>query len=406
LNQHILGNVSKKFFEEGRVMDLYNKALELIPWGVQTGSKRPDFLFFGEGPVYVKKAFGSRIVSIDGKEYIDYIMALGAVILGYNIESQIESIEKVAREYILTSLSSPLEVKVAEKIVKVIPSAEMVRFFKTGAEATSAAVRVSRYYTGRDKIMACGYFGWHDWANKGEGIPKRIKELTKWFNWENLDYVEKELKSKDYAAVIVEPVMGDNPSVEKLKFLRSLTEITGTILIFDEIKTGFRFLKRSAQAYFNIVPDLTVLGKAVANGMPLSVLCGKKEFMKAMEHIWISTTYGSEALSLAAANYTINFLTDEKIEELWNLGKKLIDGLKEIVSKNGVSGTVIGYPVMNQIKFSKDEDEKIFIRESMKLGVLFKRGGYNFVSLSHTEEDIEKSLDVADVVLKKLQKGG
>jgi len=387
-------------------MDLYNKALELIPWGVQTGSKKPDFLFFGKGPVHVRKAFGSKIISIDGKEYVDYIMALGAVILGYSIEPQIEAIEKIAKEYILTSLSSPLEIEVAEKIVKVIPSAEMVRFFKTGAEATSAAVRLSRYYTGRDKIMACGYFGWHDWANKGEGIPQCVKELTKHFNWENLDYVEKELKNKDYAAVIVEPVMGDEPNAEKLRFLRDITETTGTILIFDEIKTGFRFLKRSAQAYFNVVPDLTVLGKAIANGMPLSVLCGKREFMKAMEHVWISTTYGSEALSLAAANYTIDFLTDEKNKKLWSLGEKLINGLKEVVSKNGVGGTIIGYPVMNHLKFYKDEDEKIFIRESMKLGVLFKRGGYNFVSLSHTEADIEKSLDVADIALKKLQKGG
>ncbi|MCD6238305.1 MAG: aminotransferase class III-fold pyridoxal phosphate-dependent enzyme [Thermotogae bacterium] len=384
-------------------MRLFDEARGLIPWGVQTGSKKPDFLFFGEGPVYVKKAFGSHIMDVDGNEYVDYVMGLGAIILGYNISVQRDAILKTMSDYILTSVSSPLEIEIAKKIVALVPSAEMVRFFKTGAEATSAAIRLVRHIRGRDKILACGYFGWHDWANSGSGIPVCIRELTERFDWKDVSSLEGRLKSDEYAAVIVEPVIDNEPDKETLEYLRKITTLTGTVLIFDEIKTGFRFSPGGAQEYFGVIPDITILGKGIANGMPLSAVAGRRDLMKKMEDLWISTTYGSEALSFASAAATLNMINKTNVEKIWELGKELMDGLKSIIYRSKIDAEVVGFSPMSRIKFAKEEDERTFIRRSMESGILFKRGGYNFISMSHTRDDIQRSLDVAENALKGVE---
>ena len=387
-------------FERSRKM--YEKALNLIPWGVQTGSKRPDFLFFNDGPIYVKRAKGSRIWDVDGNEYIDYIMALGAVFLGYNVDEWIDHLKERMDEFILTSLSSYLEYELASEIVGFIPSVEMVRFFKTGAEATSAAVRLARYVTKRDGILACGYFGWHDWANRGGGIPKCVVEMTVRFEWDELGRVSELLRSGKFACVIVEPVMGDEPKREKLDFLRSLTRETGTLLIFDEIKTGFRFPEGSAQAHFKVFPDLTVLGKALANGMPLSALGGKREIMERMSDLWISTTYGSESLSIASALFTVSEIK-KKVKKAWDLGEELMSGISKILERYGLDAEVVGYPTMFWVRFGVDDMEREFILGALRRGVLLKRGGYNFASLSHSSDEIERTLEVVEDVVKEMR---
>ncbi|HDM70477.1 MAG TPA: aminotransferase class III-fold pyridoxal phosphate-dependent enzyme [Thermotogales bacterium] len=386
---------------------IYEESLKLIPWGVQTGSKRPEFLFFGDGPIYVAKAKGSKLWDVDGNEYIDYIMALGAVFLGYNRDEWLKFITEQMERFVLTSLSSVLEYELASEIAGFIPSVEMIRFFKTGAEATSSAVRVARAFTGREKILACGYFGWHDWANTGYGIPDEVKKLTIWFKWDEIDRVEGLLENDEFAGVIVEPVMGDEPTREKLEFLRDVTKRTGTLLIFDEIKTGFRFPSGSAQSYFGVIPDLTVLGKSLANGMPLSALGGKRDVMKEMEKLWISTTYGSEALSLASSLFTVREIKRAGIEKTWNLGEMMMSEISRILCSYGMdkNAKVVGYPTMFWVKFEDEDMERKFIRAVMRRGILLKRGGYNFLSMAHDRNDVDRTLDVVDEVLRRIGRG-
>ena len=281
-----------------RSHDLKAKAKRLIPSCTQTFSKGPTQFVQGAAPVFIARGQGSHVWDVDGNEYIDYPMALGPVILGHNYPAVTKAVSKQLQEGTIFSLPHPLEIEVAEILVEIIPSAEMVRFGKNGSDATSGAVRLARAYTGRDLIACCGYHGWHDWyigaTSRNRGVPEAVRRLTIPFEYNNIEDLRRIFEDHpgNVAAVIMEPVGITEPKNEFLPQVRELTQREGALLIFDEVVTGFRIALGGAQEYFGVAPDLTCLGKAMANGYPLSAVVGRREIMELFDEIFFSFTFG------------------------------------------------------------------------------------------------------------------
>jgi len=315
--------------------ELYEKALNLIPSTTQTLAKGPQQNVKGISPKYLHKGKGSHVWDVDGNEYIDFNMGIGPLSLGYAYPKVDEAIKKQLEDGITFSLMHPLEVEVAELINEIVPNAESVRYSKTGADVTSAAIRVARAYTGKNKILCCGYHGWHDWyisvTDRNKGIPEVICDLTFTINYNDIQSVKDSIDS-DIAAIILEPFVFEPPKDNFLQELRKLCDENGILLIFDEMWTGFRIALGGAQEFFRVNADLAAFSKAVANGMPLSILTGRKEIMKVLdEEVFFYTTFGGEALSLAAAKATIEELRDKNVPQfLADQGKKLKDGYNTI----------------------------------------------------------------------------
>ena len=309
-----------------RSMLLFEDVKELIPGGSQTFSKSYTQVPFGKSPLFFDYAKDAITRDIDGNEYIDTVNSLLPIILGYQDQDVDAAIRDQLSKGITYSLASPLEFKLAKLICKYVPSAQMVRFMKNGSDATSAAIRLSRAYTGRDKIVSLGYHGWHDWyvsaTTRSLGIPKSVGNKIIKLPFNDLDAVQNALeKNKNkIAAIILEPYCISEPDPGYLKSLRELCDNNSLILIFDEIVTGFRFSLGGAQEFYRVTPDLTCLGKAMANGMPISCIAGKKEILEEFENVFISGTFGGECLSIAAAIATINKLEQLNVhQKIWEL---------------------------------------------------------------------------------------
>lgn len=317
-------------------------AEERIPLGAQTVSKSRLTLTPGLAPLYGDSAKGCRIWDIDGNEYVDLINSLAAVTLGYSDPEINEAVIAQVPKGTGISLSHPIELDVAEKICSLVPSAEMVRFGKNGSDATSAAVRVARAYTGRDNVVVCGYHGWHDWyigtTPRGLGVPKHVSDLADSVPYNDLDAVEELLKATPTAAMILEPMNTTWPDPGYLEGLRSLCDKYGSLLIFDETITGFRFAKGGAQEYFGVLPDLSTFGKGLANGYPLSAVTGKKKYMMMLERVFFSGTFGGELLSLTAANVVLDrVMNTDVISKITSIGKSINERVVPLIESNGLS---------------------------------------------------------------------
>jgi len=396
-----------------RSNDLYKIALDLIPATTQTLAKGPQQNVDGIAPKYLEKGKGSHVWDVDGNEYIDFNMGIGPLSLGYAYPKIDNAIKKQLEDGITFSLMHPLEVEVAQLINEIVPNAESIRYSKTGADVTSAAIRVARAYTGREKVLCCGYHGWHDWyisvTDKNKGIPKSTDDLTFTINYNDIQSVEDSIDS-DIAAIILEPFVFEAPKDKFLNKLRKLCDDNGILLIFDEMWTGFRIALGGAQEYFGVKADMATFSKAVANGMPLSILTGRKEVMKVLdEDVFFYTTFGGEALSLAAAKATIKELREKNVPAyLAAQGKKLKDGYNQIANDLGMDYTkCIGYECRSLITFDPNAGNPLEIKalvqqEMIKRGILW--GGFHNMSFSHTDEDVEYTLKVYREVLPILKK--
>ena len=342
---------------------------------------------------------------MDGNEYIDYPGALGPIILGYAYPATTEAVTKQLQEGITFSLMHPLEVEVAQLLVDVIPCAEMVRFAKNGSDVTSQAVRVSRAYTGRDKIAKCGYHGAQDWyvasTTRDRGVPSFNKKLILEFQYNRIETLEKIFGENpgEIACVIMEPVITEEPKDGFLEQVQGLVRRNGAVFIFDEVKTGFRVALGGAQELYGVVPDLACCGKAMANGMPISALVGKAEIMKEFEDVFFSMTFGGEVLSLAAALSTIKELRDKNVfAHLWKQGEKLKNGYNSLAAEFGLTDCTVcaGLPPKALVQFFDAGGfaaltlKSLFQQEVIKRGVLFN--GEHMLSYSHSDEDIETTL--------------
>lgn len=405
-------NLTNSFPSIEKSNELYNRALGLIPSVTQTLAKGPTQWINGVAPKYLVKGKGSHVWDVDANEYIDYMMGVGPLSLGYAYPKVDKAIRKQLEDGITFSMMHPLEVEVAEMMRDIIPNAEAVRYSKTGADATSAAVRLSRAYTGKNKILCCGYHGWHDWyiavTARNHGIPEAVKAISFTFNYNDIDSVKNSIDD-DVAAIILEPVVFQEPKDNFLHKLADLCKEKGIVLIFDEMWTGFRMALGGAQEYFGIVPDLATYSKAVANGMPISILTGKKEIMQlADEDIFFYTTFGGEALSLAATKATIEELRDKNVPKFLNeQGAKLKNGYNLIAQKLGIDYTkAIGYNWRSMATFDEKAGDPLLQKslmqqEMIKRGVLWQ--GFHNMSFSHSDTDVEYTLQALEESLTILK---
>ena len=287
------------------------RAEKSIPLGSQTFSKSRTQYPVGVSPLFINKANGTYVWDIDGNKYIDLVNSLAAITIGYKNKKIDNSVRKQMKKGSIFSLPGILEAEVAELIIETVPSAEMVRFAKNGSDVTTAAIRLSRAYTGKEEIAFCGYHSWQDWyigsTSMNKGVPKDVAKLSHRFIYNDIESLRKifENRPNKIAAVILEPMTSEYPKNIFLSEVKDLAKKNNSILIFDETITGYRYSIGGAQLEFNVTPDLTTLGKGIANGYPLSAIVGKREIMKEIENIFFSGTFGGELLSLAAAKTVI-----------------------------------------------------------------------------------------------------
>ena len=378
-----------------------------VPGFTSTGSKRPDALF--GTPARMTRALGCRVWDENGREYLDYVMALGAVALGYGHLEVNRAAEVALAAGVVGPLPPVAEEELAEALSERIPWLEQMRFLKTGAEAVAAAVRLARVATGRDDVLGCGYHGWLDWCQgTSEGVPAAVRGLFAELPFNDVAGGREmiRMRAPQLAAVVIEPVVVTEPTREWLQMLRSETERAGAILIFDEIKTGFRLAIGGAVARYGLRPgpDLVVFGKALANGFPLAVVGGRKDLMAAANRTWISSTLATEGVALAAARATLAvFERDDVCAYLHHVGTRLLHGLHEIARRHArvVTG-VAGIAEMCFLHYATEELSRAAAQGMAERGLLFKRTAYNFVSRAHDESIVDRTLETLDQALAAL----
>lgn len=327
---------------------LYRRALATIPLASQTFSKSAMATVEGAAPLFLERGGGARVWDVDGNAYIDYVLGLLPVVLGYRDPDVDAAIRAQLDKGISFSLATALEAELAERLVDLIPCAEMVRFGKNGSDATTAAIRLARAHTGRDKIAVCGYHGWHDWyigtTARHLGVPQAVRDLSVTFPFNDAGALETLLKRQPdgFAAVILEPVGLEAPKPGFLQGLRALCDRYGVVLVFDEIITGFRIHLGGAQAVYGVTPDLASFGKAMGNGMPISAIVGRRDIMMRMNDIFFSGTFGGETLSLAASIATVDKLKRaDGPAKVAAMGARLKKGVGGVIDSNGLAQELV-----------------------------------------------------------------
>ena len=372
----------------------WTETTHVIPNGVQTESKMPNRHVEGVYPKYITKGNGGRVWGDDGKEYVDYTCSLGTNLLGHANIGVANAITTQIRNGTLFGLPHPDETTLAIKLVDYFPSGEMIRFLKTGSEACSAAVKIARACTGKRVILTCGYHGWHDWynaitdRNRGSGAPG--KPTVYEFKYNDYKALATLIEKHDVAAIIMEPYVYEEPKDNFLRKIRRVCDEKKIVLIFDEVVTAFRTKKGSAQAMFGIVPDLTVIGKGLGNGVPIAAVLGKREFMKTLEgDTFISSTFGGDLLGIAAGLSVMEQLDSAVIDHIWRMGDCLKSRFNDYSA--GMDGVeCIGYPCRTFFKFPTEEHKSLFWQECLKKGVFF--GYAQFISFAHNRQDLDDTM--------------
>ncbi len=323
-----------------------SRARRVLVGGASTGSKRVAAIYGADvdAPAHFVRASGCRVVTPDGESLVDCTMALGSVALGYAEPQLTRAVIETIANGSVAGLSPALEVEVAERFCAAVPCAERVQFLKTGAEAMSAAVRIARTYTGRDIVVGCGYFGWHDWTSDSAGVPASTKQHFRKVPFDDVPALERAVAEAGtgLAAIAIEPVIERLPSEAWIARARALCDETGAVLIFDEIKTGFRLATGGYQQYADVVPDLAAFGKAMANGFPIAAVCGNAALMEAAERTWISSTLASEACALAATGAVLAWHERAEIcESLWRTGQEMRQVVGAAIAASEVPGVSV-----------------------------------------------------------------
>lgn len=393
------------------------RAERTIPLGSQTFSKSRTQYPVGISPLYASKVKGAHLWDIDGNKYIDLVSSLASITLGYNDKGVSTAVKKQLKQAINMSLPGKLEAEVAELIASLVPSAEMVRFGKNGSDATSAAIRLARAYTGHDHVIVCGYHGWQDWfigsTTRSKGVPKSVSALTHKFEFNNIHSLEvlfDQLGSK-VAAVIMEPMNSTYPNPGFLESVKNITHANGAVLVFDETITGFRFAAGGAQELFGVTPDLSTFGKGMANGFPISAIAGRREIMMEMEEIFFSGTFGGELLSLAAARHVLErFLNEDIAQQLSDNGAQLAKGTSGLIQGLGLSDflSLSGHPTWTFLNWKPTHSYSVDEIKTYFMQLVFERGllvlGTHNTTLAHTPRIQGKILDVYSEVLWEVRK--
>jgi glutamate-1-semialdehyde 2,1-aminomutase len=373
-----------------------------------TGSKRSAALFGAAGEslaLRMSRSSGCTVWDAEGRQYVDYIMGLGAVALGYGHPEVTRAATEGAQLGVVGPLPPVLEEALADDLCRAMPWLERVRFLKTGGEAVAAAVRLARVVTGRDAILGCGYHGWLDWCQvtEGRGVPAATRALYGELPFNDAGRTRELIRAAGdrLAAVVFEPVILEPPDPEWIAVLRDETMRVGAILIADEIKTVCRLAVGGGCERYGIRPDLVVMGKAIANGFPLAAVGGRADVMDAVSRTWISSTLATELVSLAAARATLAVMAEARApEHISRVGSRLLAGLHSLAGTHaGLVARAAGLPEMCFLEY---RDEPLSGRVAVacaERGLLFKRSAYNFVSLAHDDAVVDRTLGILDDAL-------
>lgn len=407
--------------------DLYNKAKTLIPGGTQLLSKRPEMFLPDRWPAYYDKAEGCYVWDLDGNKYMDMgYMGIGACILGYaNQEINVAVINAIDKSSMCT-LNAPEEVELAELMCKLHPWAQMVRYTRSGGEAMSVAIRIARASSGKDKILFCGYHGWHDWYLSSNlateksldghllpgldpaGVPRDLKDSAIPFNYNNteefLSLIEK--YKGQIGAVVMESIRDSWPTAEFISTIQKVVKEQGIVFIVDEITAGWRINAGGAHLVLGLEPDIAVFGKAISNGFPMSVIIGKRNIMQAAQETFISSTYWTDRIGPAAALATIKYFVNNKVQDyLIQAGEQVQKGWEQIAKKNELKIKIGGLAPLSHFVFDHEKPlvlKTLFTQEMLELGFLATTSFY--ASIAHKPELIELYLGACDKVFSFLSK--
>jgi glutamate-1-semialdehyde aminotransferase len=391
--------------------ELIKKGSETTPGGM-LGIRRPYNFVEGEYPIFIERGYSGHVVDVDGNDYIDMLCSYGPIVLGH-VEGEIDqAVIRQMQNGFCFSLVQEIQNKLQQKLIDVIPCAEMAVLAKTGSDVTTMAVRAARGYSGKNKVLRCGYHGWHDWCveHKG-GVPEAVASLTREFEYGDLEDLRSKLEENkgEYACIIITPVGHPlakdviTPPEGYLEGVRALADEYRVVLIFDEIRTGFRAALGGAGERYGVIPDMATFGKAMANGYPISALVGKKEVMRVMEKdVFISSTFFPNSLEMAAALKCIEILERENVvERIWQRGSSFLKELQRIKEKNMAPVTVSGIPPMPFLTFDKvDEDYKKrrreFYTQTIRRGLFIQPYHHWYICHRHTDDDLANALKAID----------
>ncbi len=387
---------------------LLSREVKVSPLAAQTYSKSYRYFCRGTAPSYMDHGDGCYIYDVDGNKFIDFICALGPITIGYNDPTVNKAVINQVHKFASGSLQSELEVQLAEKLCEIIPCAEMVRFVKNGSDATTAAIRLARAYTGRDTVLMSGYHGMHDWSigasSNNKGVPKAVCNLTKNFTYNDIDDLENKLKENKVAAVILEPIQSNGPKDGYLDAVKEMAHKYGAILIFDEVVSGFHYALGGAQELFNVSPDLVTFGKGMGNGYPISAVAGRKELLEQIEQgVFISTTFGGDSIAMAASLATLDILSQPGYyDHIIRIGTMLRDGIQNRIDKYDLNDTlsVSGLPAHCGLAFeghgslSYLDIQSVYSQTMIQNGILVF--AIYFLNSHHTETEAQAYLDATD----------
>jgi len=408
-----------------RSLELFEEGKKLIPGGV-LGARKPSDFIEGEYPIFLESGKGSRLTDVDGNEYIDFLCGYGPIILGYREEEVDEAVIRQIRDKgFCFTLTQRYQNQLAKKLSELVPCSEMSIFLKTGSDATTASIRIARAYTNRIKVMRCGYHGWHDWCVEMKGgVPEKLYEDVYEFRYNDLNQLaDLMVKYGNQTAAIIMTPFG-HPNHQKMEepqpgFLEGVREIAvryGAVLVFDEVRTGFRLAMGGAQELYGVTPDLAVLGKGMANGYAISVVTGKAEvMMAAAQKLFISSTFFPNSDGYIAALKTMEILErDNVLDKIWEKGGRLKKKIQGIINKYDAGAELTGVAPMFYITFKKDEADTYrdrrndFYTQLIRRGIFLHPHHHGYISYRHTEENLDttaKAIDEAMAFVKdKYQK--
>ncbi len=400
-----------------RSLSLAERGKQLIGGFTQSMMKKPEQFAQGAFPVYIESGQGAVVTDVDGNEYIDFISGLAANTLGHNHPAVTTAIIEHLSKGVIHSLPTPIEVETADVLIKMIPGAEMARFFKTGADANSAAIRLARYITGKEEIVTVGYNGWHDqYMFDTPGVPKVIESLTHRMPLFTpmdeapiLSLIEE--RGEQLAAVLLSVPYNRTLTKEFLEKIKAACAANAVLLIFDEIVTGFRLALGGAQEYFGVTADLVTLSKGIAAGMPLSAVVGPQKSISKLNELQVSTTFGGEMLSLAVCRAVLQeYQTTDYITHINGLGRRLRDSVNRLSERLGLPLQVVGYDSIPMFLFAKNPVEHVkfaepFLAQMAKRGVIMRRE-VNFICAAHTEKQIDYTIEAIEQSLLAMQQSG
>ena len=408
-----------------RSLELFSEAEKLVPGGV-LGARKPSDFIEGEYPIFLESGKGAHLTDVDGNEFIDFLCGYGPIILGYREEEVDEAVVRQIRDKgFCFTLTQPYQNRLAQKLSELVPCSEMSIFLKTGSDGTTAGVRIARAYTNRIKVMRCGYHGWHDWSVEMKGgVPEKLYEDVYEFRYNNLDQLEDLMaKHGDQTAAIIMTPFG-HPNHRKMEepqpgFLEGVREIAtryGAVLIFDEVRTNFRLSMGGAQQLYGVTPDLSVLGKSMANGYAISAVTGNvKTMMAAAQKLFISSTFFPNSDGYIAALKTLEILErDHALDNIWEKGGRFLKRIQAIIGKYEAGAELTGVAPMFYITFKKDQTDTYrskrdaFYTQLIRRGIFLHPHHHGYICYRHTEEDLDlaaKAIDEAMAyVSEKYQK--